>query len=459
LLPRYEPSLSGVEQNQEEHNLFPVGLGALEVFASNLVTNVAARYIGNAGFAKISPKTIYNHMSLSAWQWEKNDRYYVNQIGHPYQGSTYFNSGRSNGFSFYESIGFTVAGSAVWESVFETGICSLNDLVTTTIGGAALGEMFHRLYMVAAAKGTMGSAIGGAFASPVDTLTATITKRKPSATSGSIYEAALGTGLGWTSADFHVGSRAEAVNAPSALLDARVIYGDPFDQDGNEPYQQFELSAFVNAGPKATDGRTTAWYDSRVVSDGYLLAFSSESDDSQTSAGLTFHFDYFNMTDDVADNAGFVGLGFSADSLDLTVKQRTFLGDAAFFDMKAHIGWLLWGTSTYWVNVPSYGEFRDEDYYNHYGTGANVKLFLTFSSPRWGTFKRNAMAYMLCGWGGGGNGMAFYSFTDTSYSRKLSERFSIGVGWSSARLDGYYDNAPDGHKQIKTRRIFSEWLF
>ncbi|MDR0410899.1 MAG: DUF3943 domain-containing protein [Treponema sp.] len=448
-----------VTQSEEEYTLLPrLGLGAAEAFASNLVTNVAARYIGDAGFAKISPTTIYNHMNLSAWRWEKNDRFYVNQAGHPYQGSTYFNSGRSNGFSFYESIGFTAVGSVVWESVFETGICSLNDFVTTTIGGAAVGEMLHRLFIESDRDGTIGGKIGSTFASPADRLTALITNRKPSIVEGNLYEVSLGAGLGWTSADFSTGSLVETMSVPNTLLDVQVVYGNPFEQDGMIPYQQFELSAFINGGMKSVENRRRMWYDSRVISDGYLFVFSSESDDLQTSAGLTLHFDYFNLTDDIADNARFAGLAFSADSLDLTVKRRTPVGETAFFDMKTHIGWLMWGTSTYWVNVPPYQVSMDEEYYNYYGTGINIQLFLTFSSQHWGTLRRDMAAYMLYGWGGGGGkGNVFYTFTDTSYSRKLGKRFSIGVGWSCARLAGYYDEAPNGLKSVKTRRIFSEW--
>jgi hypothetical protein len=445
---------------EEDGLLSRLGLGAAEVFVSNLITNTAARYIGNAGFAKISPQTIYSHTSLSTWQWEENDRFYVNQIGHPYQGSIYFNSGRSNGFSFYESIGFAAMGSLMWESIFEAGICSLNDIVTTTIGGAAAGEMLHRLFVELDAGGKISGKIGGALASPADQLTTAIRGSKPSVSAGNIYEFSFGTGLGWTFADFRVDSRAETMSAPNAFIDTRVVYGDPFEQDGSVPYQQFELSAFFNGGVKSGGRGTAMWYDSRVVSDGYLFAFSGQSENSRTSAGLTLHFDYFNLTDDVANNAGFAGLAFSADSLDWTIKRRTALSGAAFFDVKAHIGWLMWGTSTYWVNIPSYGGGYNEDYYNYYGTGINTKLFFTILSPRWGTLKGSLAAYMLYGWGGGGGtGTAFYTFTDTSYSHRIGKKLSIGVGWSYARLDGYYDRAPDGHKWIKTQRIFSEWQF
>lgn len=60
----------------------------------------------------------------------------------------------------------------VWESIFETGICSLNDLVTTTIGGAAVVEMLHRLFIELDANGTISGKIGSAFVSPADRLTA-----------------------------------------------------------------------------------------------------------------------------------------------------------------------------------------------------------------------------------------------------------------------------------------------
>ncbi|MDR0643504.1 MAG: DUF3943 domain-containing protein [Treponema sp.] len=433
-------------------------LASAETLMSNIVTNTAARYIGNAGFAKISLQTIYKHMNLSAWQWEENDRFYVNQAGHPYQGSTYFNSGRSNGFSFYESTLFTAAGSALWEFVFENGICSLNDFVTTIIGGSAVGEMLHRLFAEFDGNGTIRGKMGSTLASPMDRLTALLTSRKPSADVNNFYDISFAVGLGWIFADFRSASRSETWSIPNMFIDTRIVYGNPFEQDGYIPYQQFELSAFIAGGAKSVEKGTTMWYDSRIVSDGCLFAFSHELDNSKTSTGLTLHFDYFNLTDDIADNAGFAGSAFSADSLDWTVKYRLFVDETAFFEVKAHAGWLVWGTSTYWSNVLPGGGVISAEYYNHYGTGINMKLFLTFSSFRWGILRMNAMAYLLYGWGGdGGNGIVSYAFTDSSYSIRINKQLSLGVGWSFAYLGGWYDRAPDGHKWTKTGRIFSEW--
>ena len=93
----------------------------------------------------------YFRVGLNSWwenlrygfEWDDN-AFAVNQIGHPYQGSNYFNAGRSNGLSFWESAPLAALGSATWEYFGETHKPSVNDLINTTVGGIALGEMLHR---------------------------------------------------------------------------------------------------------------------------------------------------------------------------------------------------------------------------------------------------------------------------------------------------------------------------
>ena len=49
--------------------------------------------------AHITPKTWWANMEQGG-VWDLDD-FVVNQIGHPYQGNNYFNTGRANGLSFY----------------------------------------------------------------------------------------------------------------------------------------------------------------------------------------------------------------------------------------------------------------------------------------------------------------------------------------------------------------------
>src|SRR5579859_754917 len=84
------------------------------------------------------------HNLRSSWRTD-TDPFTVNQLGHPYQGSMYFGFARSAGLDFWESMGYTVAGSAMWEIAGETTPPSFNDQITTGFGGSFLGEVLFRM--------------------------------------------------------------------------------------------------------------------------------------------------------------------------------------------------------------------------------------------------------------------------------------------------------------------------
>src|SRR6188472_1276394 len=120
--------------------------------------------------AKITPKTWWANME-QGWVWDL-DEFLVNQIGHPYQGNNYYNAARANGLSFWESAGLTAFGSGTWEYFGETNHASLNDLVNTTLGGIALGEMFHRAAWLvrdtrASGRGRLASEIAATALDPI----------------------------------------------------------------------------------------------------------------------------------------------------------------------------------------------------------------------------------------------------------------------------------------------------
>lgn len=73
------------------------------------------------------------------------DAFNVNQLGHPYQGSVYHSIARSTGLSYWESLGYAIAGSFLWETAGERTPPSANDHVATGIGGTFLGEVGFRM--------------------------------------------------------------------------------------------------------------------------------------------------------------------------------------------------------------------------------------------------------------------------------------------------------------------------
>jgi hypothetical protein len=98
------------------------------------------------------------------------DPFSVNQIAHPYQGSLYYGFARSAGLDFWQSMGYALFGSFLWETAGETTPLSINDYVTTTIGGSFGGEALFRMAsrLLENANGTPGfwRELGAALLSP-----------------------------------------------------------------------------------------------------------------------------------------------------------------------------------------------------------------------------------------------------------------------------------------------------
>jgi Domain of unknown function (DUF3943) len=74
-----------------------------------------------------------------------NDPFSVNQFLHPYQGSMYHGFARSAGLTYWEALGYTFAGSAMWEIAGENTLPSRNDQIASGIAGTFLGESLFRM--------------------------------------------------------------------------------------------------------------------------------------------------------------------------------------------------------------------------------------------------------------------------------------------------------------------------
>jgi len=74
-----------------------------------------------------------------------HDLWYINYVGHPYQGAFYYNSMRSQGATMFQSSLFCFAQSCLWEYVWEGGMeqPSIQDLIVTPVVGSLVGELSH----------------------------------------------------------------------------------------------------------------------------------------------------------------------------------------------------------------------------------------------------------------------------------------------------------------------------
>src|SRR6267142_536953 len=99
--------------------------------------------IRDAEWAKIGPSVWATNLE-NPWVWD-NNKFLNNQFSHPYHGSLYFNAGRTNGYSFWQSVPWAFGGSLMWEEFFEGWAPSPNDWFNTSLGGITLGEMLFKV--------------------------------------------------------------------------------------------------------------------------------------------------------------------------------------------------------------------------------------------------------------------------------------------------------------------------
>ena len=199
------------------------------------------RYVTDEDFARISWHTVSEN--FKAGFGFDNDDFPINQAQHPYHGSLFFNAARSNGYTYWESGLFTLAGSFVWECCMENTRPSWNDLVNTTLGGMALGEMEHRLSIVLLDNTATGGdrfwrELGAAILNPVGALTRLIdgdmSRQFPNSDERYPDGFRLDAQFGYRHIE---GDR--AANPDQASIQLSAAYGDPFDADVEKPFDAF----------------------------------------------------------------------------------------------------------------------------------------------------------------------------------------------------------------------------
>jgi len=121
------------------------GLAAAEAYMGNFLPwlfNETVPSRVDLLISQLSPRSWWRNIR-NGWEWDDNS-FQVNLFAHPFQGGIYYNSARSNGFSYWTSLAFALAGSFNWECCGETHLMSINDWANTSLGGAAVGEMLYR---------------------------------------------------------------------------------------------------------------------------------------------------------------------------------------------------------------------------------------------------------------------------------------------------------------------------
>jgi hypothetical protein len=343
---RAEAQALAPERRQDIPDFWQAAGGGVAV---NLFTWAYNSYVQRWPWARVGTRSWGQNLE-HGFVWDDNG-FLANQFSHPFHGSFYHSSARASGFGFWASVPFVAAGSASWELFGETITASLNDLITTTLGGVALGEVTYRLStLLGSRRGERRNGFGrelGAFVlSPMAQTQGLLHPRS------SVQAETQGTGPSQLS----MGRR-----SGRPFVGLAVRYGSPFDPGVVRPYDMFEFR--VQLSP----------YTRNIIQhlgiSGLLTRTSlAQSADGQLVLGVFQHYDFDDLP----------ALQTSGHSLSTALLYRHGLGARTRLNLSMHAEGLLLGSIT-----SEHGNYWRRDYDLGPGAGARLGASLVSDSHEW----------------------------------------------------------------------------
>ncbi|MCK5689547.1 DUF3943 domain-containing protein [Myxococcota bacterium] len=389
----------------------------------------------NADFAQINLDTMRGNFAHGMVIDE--DNFTTNQFGHPYQGGSYFNTARTFGLSFWEAVPYTAAGSLMWEYLMESGpaCCypSINDFLTTTIGGIAAGEVLWRLSNALLDDSATGS------------------------------ERALR----------EIG--AFALNPPHGMH--RLLNGDAFAL-GAAPVRKHRLFGEVSLGGSifGSNGSTDdfAWVPRvrlRHGEPGEMDADFKPFDHFTLDLALGFHrtevvgatFDVLGITNGTkfdlwGKNNAVVGIGFDFDFFEnvLVALGQSAFGGVIMLERPVAANWDFWGRATL---MASYGgittDYPDIRNYN-LGVGATSKLWLELRHESRGELYLKLDRYWINTMSGH-DGDEFAGVLDVGGTYDIFRHLGVGMHVLFADKSGIYYDYPSTLETIFFGEAYIAW--
>jgi hypothetical protein len=205
----------------------------------------------------------------NGWRWEY-DGLTTATLAHPYGGGLYFECARAVGLTFWESIPYPAAASVLWEYFGERDgpgqpgsphFLGPNAVITTSLGGIAIGEIMHRMSSAVLDDSTSGLSrvsreVIGAVVSPVRGVSRTMTGdawRRGAPPIDKPIRVNLHTGIDRV----FIASVATSGQPPGALFALDIEYGDLAPKAAATtlgPYEFFDFYAAAIASGGGTSG-------------------------------------------------------------------------------------------------------------------------------------------------------------------------------------------------------------
>ncbi|TDO19981.1 DUF3943 domain-containing protein [Pedobacter duraquae] len=394
------------------------GRAATELFVVQLIPWSYNKFLRGAEFAKLDIKSIGNNLNPRNWEWDDNS-FKTNQFGHPYHGNLYYNSFRTNGFSFWQSVPAAFTGSFIWEVAAETNKFAPNDFINTSLGGITLGEMTYRISNKLVNNRATGvkrqlQEVAGLLINPLNGVNRILDGKwgKFRAVVDTTHKLQAFVNVG--SRHFNVKTYQEELRGKQEIyLRLRLLYGDKYEET-SAPFDHF--SALIELG----SGDST--YINNLQVAGALKTWSMQNNgNAKHLYSVTMNYDF------IKNNA------FEYGGQSFTFKLISDWNPEAKVRFNTEIGSGIIALGAVQDKYLFYGEGRNYDYC----AGINVlaaasmtvnNLFeteLNYRGSRFQTINGNPSSYIL-------------NTLSADFRAFLSQRFSLAAGVGQYTLNGFF---------------------
>lgn len=422
----------------------PLWKPAVEVLGINVLFMGFNRYVAKEDYGYVTPATWKKNLT-SEPEWD-TDKFGINFIGHPYQGTLYFNAARSQGYNYWQSLPFAVGGSLTWEYFGENTLPSYNDMIYTPLNGAALGEILFRISSNVLDDRTRGREravreIAAGLINPVRGINRLLQGKTFQVADRNVYEEEP---LNLTVfAGMHRLNRQEnnvfGEGGNNTILSLQLDYGRPYEITRRKPFDFFRLRSDFSFGKADTIGSRI----NSVTGYGILAGRNIKSGKLALLAGAFQYYDYWNTRNFELGALGFGGGVFSKYEFGKSINLYT----------NAHLGVIpLAGNST--RSAPD--SFGLRNYI--YATGLLGKIESTLALNKYATIALVYNHFWLNTFEGleGSNSIGIVRPRATV---KIFKNVSLGYeyfGYSTnRRLKAY----PDQHSVVTDQKLFLQFFW
>lgn len=451
------------EENDGKKHWF-AAFGGMLIF--NLGLSSYNRWVLGSGWAQTGWEE-WDHFWERELKWD-DDWYWTNFVLHPYQGSLYYMSARGSNLNAFESMIVTTIGSGIWEYLCETNAPSKNDMVYTTVGAFAVGEMLYRLSCATDGK----SRAAGFIINPMRLWTEFATRQKPKNPHGNIYELSFRANAGSTFGHTAILGSSPRVNKDDfdrtevypihAGIDAYVVYNDPYTNDSNTPYNQFELRFAGNVGKGSGTGSDCAFkdldkllmYNIEVESNGMLWSRSPVfAENVDTTLGLVMEYDF--------DWHSYYLLTSLAPGL--AIKQRVNF-DTSRFEWQLHGAWVCLGTADnyYMRRGLTTEEPEKTNRFYSYTTGVETVLKLKYATDKGSNVSFDFHGYAMYDFynqlkRGGATGWEYIGKGTLAGEIAVSKSILLGISDRVYVKRTCYRIYPDVFQILNSASVYARW--